>query len=169
MCPVCGLNLVVGDWDEPMHLHHLVPRKEGGKDIPSNLMLLHEECHYNIHKKELSKAYMVELLHTQICKKTLSGEEKGLNFSQKVEAFRTIIQDKDAWSAIDRVKAVTELTALASSGEMTKKLRKASLQAFNIILSDPVSFPLLKSFYERKGASLSQQVVVADDESVDMT
>lgn len=85
-----------------------------------------------------------------------------------MEAFKTIIQDKDAWSALDRVKAATELSALASSREMTKKLRKESLQAFSIILSDPVGFSLLKAFHERKGASLSQQVIVVE-ESTDIT
>lgn len=37
--------------DELLHLHHKVPKSEGGKDIPSNLELLHATCHNQIHRK----------------------------------------------------------------------------------------------------------------------
>jgi RNA-directed DNA polymerase len=55
ICPVCEADLIGGDWDEPLHVHHLVHRKDGGSDNISNLMLLHEECHYNSHKANTSK------------------------------------------------------------------------------------------------------------------
>lgn len=54
-CPVCTGHLVASDWGEPLHVHHLVPRKDGGKDLMSNLMLLHEECHYTAHREKFSK------------------------------------------------------------------------------------------------------------------
>lgn len=55
LCPICEADLIGGDWDEPLHVHHLVHRKDGGTDNISNLMLLHEECHYNSHKANDSK------------------------------------------------------------------------------------------------------------------
>lgn len=55
LCPVCGASLTGADWDEPLHVHHLVHRKDGGSDTISNLMLLHEECHHNSHKANDSK------------------------------------------------------------------------------------------------------------------
>lgn len=169
LCPVCGLNLAAGDWDEPMHLHHLIPRKEGGKDLPSNLILLHEECHYNIHKKGLSKVEILNMLYSHLCRKVLSGENVQLDFKGKVEAFNSIIRDKEAWSAMDRVKAVSDLSALVFTGKLSNKLRKESLQAFKTILIDPVALSLLKSFYESKGSSFSQQVTLVDDESTTVT
>lgn len=53
VCPVCGKDIVGADWDEPLHVHHLLARKDGGKDNVSNLMLLHEECHYKAHSTNL--------------------------------------------------------------------------------------------------------------------
>lgn len=64
LCPVCGTNLAHGDWEEPLLVHHLIPRKEGGKDTVSNLMLLHEECHYSIHRNNIPKAVMLGMLYT---------------------------------------------------------------------------------------------------------
>jgi len=51
LCPLCGGSLIDADWDEPIHVHHLVPRSEGGSDTITNLMLLHEECHYAAHRE----------------------------------------------------------------------------------------------------------------------
>lgn len=163
ICPVCGSGLTAGDWDEPVHLHHLVPRKKGGKDTVSNLMLLHEECHYNIHKKNLSKVQMLEMLYFHICRKSLDGGA-GIDFKLKVEAFNTIVRDPEAWSLIDRVKAVTKLSSLDGS-EMSKKMRAKSLKALALILNDPAAFSLFKSFYEGKKSSFSQQETLMDDES----
>jgi RNA-directed DNA polymerase len=164
-CPVCGLNLAVGDWDEPVHLHHLIPRKNGGKDLPSNLMLLHEECHYAIHSKQISKAEMLCMLYSHLCRGLLAGQPGNLGFEEKVRAFNSIISDKEAWSVVDRVKAASELSSLTSSGIPSKRLRKESLQAFNSIISNPVAFSLLKSFYEAKNSSISQQVTLVEDDS----
>ena len=37
-----------------LDLHHVVPRKNGGTDKPSNLMLMHEHCHYETHHGKLT-------------------------------------------------------------------------------------------------------------------
>jgi hypothetical protein len=170
ICPICGSNLAAGDWDEPVHLHHLIPRSEGGKDLLTNLMLLHEECHYKIHKDGLSKADMLGMLYQQICKGTLVGVNfDGIDFKQKIKAFNSIIRDKDTWSVLDRVKAVSELSSLTSVRKFPIKLRKESLESLNTILTDPVAYPLLKSFYENKTSSISQQVILIEDNSINVT
>jgi len=47
-CPVCHLSF--GDnLGEPIHRHHIVERRKGGKDTPSNLILVHWPCHMKIH------------------------------------------------------------------------------------------------------------------------
>lgn len=66
ICPICGENIAFGDWDEPLHVHHLIARKDGGKDVISNLMLLHEECHIQVHGEELSKSDVEALLREKI-------------------------------------------------------------------------------------------------------
>jgi RNA-directed DNA polymerase len=48
LCPFCGSELS-SDWDEPVHVHHIIPRSVGGPEVLSNLVLLHEECHHNLH------------------------------------------------------------------------------------------------------------------------
>ena len=45
-CPVCGQTLFN---NEPLHLHHIVPRSKGGKDTVNNLVWLHLYCHHKTH------------------------------------------------------------------------------------------------------------------------
>lgn len=45
-CPICGESLYNG---EELHKHHIVPKKQGGKDTYDNLRLVHYLCHQQIH------------------------------------------------------------------------------------------------------------------------
>jgi RNA-directed DNA polymerase len=45
-CPVCGESIFN---DEPLHLHHKIPRCKGGKDTVKNLVWLHQYCHHKTH------------------------------------------------------------------------------------------------------------------------
>lgn len=45
-CPVCGQTLFN---NEPLHLHHIIPRCKGGKDTVNNLVWLHLYCHHKTH------------------------------------------------------------------------------------------------------------------------
>jgi RNA-directed DNA polymerase len=46
ICPVCHQHLENG---EDLHIHHVVPKKSGGKDDLANLWLVHHNCHRQIH------------------------------------------------------------------------------------------------------------------------
>jgi RNA-directed DNA polymerase len=46
LCPVCHQTLENG---EALHIHHVVPKKQGGTDVPGNLRLVHHPCHRQIH------------------------------------------------------------------------------------------------------------------------
>jgi RNA-directed DNA polymerase len=46
ICPVCHQHLENG---EELHMHHVVPKKSGGKDDLANLRLVHHNCHRQIH------------------------------------------------------------------------------------------------------------------------
>ena len=46
ICPVCHQHLEHG---EELHMHHVVPKKSGGKDHLANLRLVHQNCHHQIH------------------------------------------------------------------------------------------------------------------------
>ena len=48
ICPVCGETLFN---EELLHLHHIKPRKDGGRNIYSNLQLLHLYCHQQVHSQ----------------------------------------------------------------------------------------------------------------------
>jgi len=39
VCADCGCS------EGPFHKHHIIPRSEGGPDIPQNMVLLCQECH----------------------------------------------------------------------------------------------------------------------------
>lgn len=45
-CPICGQSLYNG---EELHLHHKQPRKQGGTQHNDNLILVHQDCHMQIH------------------------------------------------------------------------------------------------------------------------
>jgi RNA-directed DNA polymerase len=45
LCPLCGESLYN---DEEIHLHHIEPRKTGGKDRYDNYLLLHLYCHQQV-------------------------------------------------------------------------------------------------------------------------
>jgi RNA-directed DNA polymerase len=46
ICPVCHQHLENG---EDLHIHHVVPKKSGGKEDLANLWLVHHNCHRQIH------------------------------------------------------------------------------------------------------------------------
>ena len=48
-CPVCKQSLFN---NEELHLHHIVPRREGGKDTLNNLVWVHLFCHHKVHHQK---------------------------------------------------------------------------------------------------------------------
>jgi hypothetical protein len=48
-CQICGKEFIKGAGS---HIHHIIPRSEGGTDREVNLALLHKACHKKIHKKK---------------------------------------------------------------------------------------------------------------------
>lgn len=49
-CLVCDQSITR---ESGWHLHHLIPRAKGGDDKPSNLVLLHPNCHRLVHSRNL--------------------------------------------------------------------------------------------------------------------
>ena len=49
-CPVCKQSLFN---DEELHLHHITPRSEGGKDTLNNLVWVHLFCHHKVHHQKI--------------------------------------------------------------------------------------------------------------------
>lgn len=52
-CPVCQQML---EMEEEWHVHHILPRHAGGGDEQSNLILLHQNCHMQVHSSGLKVA-----------------------------------------------------------------------------------------------------------------
>lgn len=52
ICPMCRESLYI---DEQLHVHHIKPKAEGGKDTYGNLVLLHELCHRQVHSLKISE------------------------------------------------------------------------------------------------------------------
>jgi RNA-directed DNA polymerase len=48
ICPICRQRIDLEDEGE-LHIHHLIPRCQGGKDTKENTVLLHPECHRQVH------------------------------------------------------------------------------------------------------------------------
>ena len=52
-CPNCHEKITE---ETGWHVHHILPRSEGGKDNHSNLVLLHPNCHRQVHSQRLEVA-----------------------------------------------------------------------------------------------------------------
>lgn len=77
-CQLCGKEYKNG-W----HVHHIIPRSEGGTDKPNNLALLHKPCHKKLHKQKL-----------------FSSLKKAKQF--KSETFMSIIR----WRLVEELKGI---------------------------------------------------------------
>jgi len=49
-CQLCGKEFSKGN---EAHIHHKIPRSNGGTDSEKNLALLHKKCHKKLHDKKL--------------------------------------------------------------------------------------------------------------------
>jgi RNA-directed DNA polymerase len=49
-CPVCKEKITE---ETKWNVHHILPKSEGGKDIISNLVMVHPNCHRQIHSQKL--------------------------------------------------------------------------------------------------------------------
>jgi RNA-directed DNA polymerase len=50
ICPICHQEITeITEW----HRHHIIWRSNGGKDTTDNLVLLHPECHRQVHSQKL--------------------------------------------------------------------------------------------------------------------
>jgi RNA-directed DNA polymerase len=49
-CPICNEKITE---DTGWNIHHILPKSEGGKDILSNLVMLHPNCHRQVHSQKL--------------------------------------------------------------------------------------------------------------------
>lgn len=58
-CPVCWESLFN---EEEVHIHHIHPLAQGGKDEPRNMVLVHMYCHHQIHSGKLPPALQHHLL-----------------------------------------------------------------------------------------------------------
>ena len=53
LCPSCK-QFLNPEQSDILDLHHVTPRKEGGSDKLTNLLLMHEHCHYESHHGKLT-------------------------------------------------------------------------------------------------------------------
>jgi hypothetical protein len=77
-CQLCGEEYNKSGW----HLHHIIPRGEGGTDRPDNFALLHLKCHKKLHKQKLfnklkkNKQYKAETFMSIIRRKIVEEIRK---------------------------------------------------------------------------------------------
>jgi len=64
-CQFCRKKIEKG---QKVHIHHIKSKNEGGTDRPSNLALLHKNCHEELHEKMLyDKLKFVKSYKTESC------------------------------------------------------------------------------------------------------
>ncbi|MFI5305083.1 MAG: HNH endonuclease [Nitrospiria bacterium] len=52
-CPICHENI---SEKTKWHIHHILWKSQGGKDMQSNLVMVHPNCHSQIHSQKLKVA-----------------------------------------------------------------------------------------------------------------
>jgi RNA-directed DNA polymerase len=63
LCPICGESLAPNeDFDPLLHVHHLIPRSQGGPNVYSNLMIIHDACHRKSHSATMNRAEVIRRL-----------------------------------------------------------------------------------------------------------
>lgn len=62
LCAVCGESLAPQENEGQLHIHHLIPRSQGGLDAYHNLMVLHDFCHRRAHSAKLSRELLINRL-----------------------------------------------------------------------------------------------------------
>ncbi|NEO95727.1 MAG: group II intron reverse transcriptase/maturase, partial [Moorea sp. SIO3G5] len=72
-CPYCGEGL--GDYNQ-VHLHHIVPKEQGGKDKYNNLVYIHENCHRAIHALGATNPEIQKKLYEAIKTPPKTGKQK---------------------------------------------------------------------------------------------
>ncbi len=51
LCPICQQKITL---ESAWHTHHVQPRSKGGKDNVANLIMVHPNCHRQIHNQLLT-------------------------------------------------------------------------------------------------------------------
>lgn len=59
---VCVLCKQALDNEEPVHVHHIIPKSQGGDNTLKNLVPIHAVCHRQIHSKQGDLAAVSRLL-----------------------------------------------------------------------------------------------------------
>jgi RNA-directed DNA polymerase len=62
ICPVCGESLFNG---EKLHRHHIVSRADGGESSIKNLILLHLDCHRQVHLADGDEAWALTFINSK--------------------------------------------------------------------------------------------------------
>ena len=93
-CQLCGEDYDGNGW----HLHHVIPRSQGGTDKPNNLALLHRKCHDKLHKQKLfaklkkEKQYKAETFMSTSRLRILEGISKIVNNTNIAYGYETKVK-----------------------------------------------------------------------------
>ena len=63
VCPICGEKI---DDSRPWDIHHVIEKHRGGRDTLDNLLLLHGNCHRQVHAANRSVAGPVRKLTVHV-------------------------------------------------------------------------------------------------------
>lgn len=79
LCPYCTSQITEANVvNHETHVHHMLPRAFGGTERYSNLRLLHNDCHVDLHKR-LSRKRMAEIVK-EMCLDYISAIESVISF-----------------------------------------------------------------------------------------
>jgi len=142
-CQLCGKGYDGNGW----HIHHIIPRSEGGSDRPDNLALLHKKCHEKLHKnftrysRKLRKpAIYKESAYMNMYRKLLINELRecfgnrvSFTYGAKtnvqrrgLELSKSHCNDAIAMTGINDIQDIPELTVIRQVRKKKKSLHEAT-------------------------------------------
>lgn len=167
-CPFCGEKHVA-----VLHIHHIIPRAEGGPNTPENLLLVCASCHQKIHTEIISSEQVYST--KRLLAKNAQQGVFGMNFLRFAEV--RIALEQCLWGAVstkDHRWGFHELPCQLSEDEIGMRISDPILditllnnhsQAITILA---IGFDVIKISTKLKGLPASGKILVTDTYNLDV-
>jgi hypothetical protein len=87
-CAICG--------NRAFHVHHVMPRSRGGRNVFTNGILLCAPCHQRVHEDETLLKYFIEM-HKKLYGKNFFRDKEDLIFKYKTDKLAGMDEEARMW------------------------------------------------------------------------
>jgi 5-methylcytosine-specific restriction endonuclease McrA len=88
LCAICS--------NRAFHVHHVMPRARGGRNVITNATLLCAACHRKVHEDEQLLKYFIEK-HKKLFGKNFYKDREDLIWEYKTDQFKEMGKEVEMW------------------------------------------------------------------------